>query len=81
MKIQSKVSRGAQKGTTLFPHLHSDGTYVVSMSRFQKDYVRVGTFEEIANYLPKGFSVRMSNAGEGVASASLISPNSITVLR
>lgn len=39
--LHAFVSRGANIGELLFPHQHEDGTYVVSKTRFEDDYVRV----------------------------------------
>jgi hypothetical protein len=63
----------------LHPHLHSDGLYVVSMTRFEKDYVRVPTLAEACEYVKKGFSLRMSNPAAGLRVASLITPSSIKI--
>lgn len=40
--LHAFVSRGTKTGEFLFPHKHEDGTYVVSKTRFEDDYVRVG---------------------------------------
>lgn len=79
MKITSKVSRGQKIGVVLRPHRHKDGTYVVSMTRFAKDYTRVVSLQEVADHISKGFSLRMSNPEEGVVAASLVSPGAISV--
>jgi len=39
--LHSVVQRGKTAGTVLVPHLHADDSYVVSLSRFEKDYVRL----------------------------------------
>jgi hypothetical protein len=39
--LHAFVSRGPDAGELLFPHLHKDGTYVVSQTRFEDDYVRI----------------------------------------
>ena len=79
MEIIAKVVRGKNIGVPLRPHLHSDGTYVVSNTRFEKDYIRTTNLKEVAAHIKKGFSVRMSNPEFGVSAASLISPGAITV--
>jgi hypothetical protein len=70
-----KDGRGA--GTALTPHVHRDGCYVVSMSRFDADYVRVPVGEPLLPWVQRGFSVRMSAPGRA---PSLIHPSSIVVL-
>jgi hypothetical protein len=61
MKIFAKVSRGSQKGEIVTPHRHEDGTYVVSPTRFERDYIRVSTLEEFASEIRKGLKGRMSS--------------------
>lgn len=77
-KMQATVKRGAAIGTILTPHRHPDGMYVVSMTRFEKDYIRVAAEADLPDWLAKGYHVRMSKPS--VAShkaASLIAPASI----
>lgn len=62
--IHSVVSRGKDAGLVLYPHLYPDGSYVVSRSRFEDDYVKVGSLPEIAPWIAKGYSLRMSNPKE-----------------
>lgn len=72
------VQRGKAAGTVLYPHVHADGCYVVSPSRFEKDYVRVRSIDEVKEYLSRGYSLRMSNDDDpNHRSPSLISPDSI----
>jgi hypothetical protein len=72
------VQRGKAAGTVLWPHLHADGCYVVSPSRFQKDYVRVRSLVEVKEHLSRGYSLRMSNEDDpNHRSPSLISPASV----
>lgn len=72
------IKRGKAMGTVLTPHRHADGCYVVSLTRYEKDYVRVGDEQELSDWIAKGYSVRMSNQGvESCRSPSLISPGSI----
>lgn len=59
--LHAVVRRGKAAGTILFPHLHGDGCYVVSPSRFEKDYIRVRSIEEAKEHLRRGYSLRMSN--------------------
>lgn len=79
MEIVATVKRGQYAGKSLFPHKHKDGTYVVSSTRFEKDYIYVHTLEEVKNHILEGFSVRMSNPSEGINASSLIAPSAITV--
>lgn len=73
MKIIAKVGRGKNSGTVLYPHLYEDGSYVVSKTRFIRDYIHVSNLHEVATYVANGYKVRMSNPQAGVAAASLIS--------
>ena len=66
MEISAYVKRGKNAGTILYPHRHKDGAFVVSMTRFERDYIRVGSLTEVAAYAEKGYSVRMSNEKEGI---------------
>ncbi|RWM88949.1 MAG: hypothetical protein EOR84_25625 [Mesorhizobium sp.] len=75
--LHAFVSRGKRMGELLFPHKHEDGTYVVSKTRFEDDYVRVGNESEILSWLEKGFGLRMSNPDKGIKAPSLIMPESI----
>lgn len=77
-KLQATVKRGQSIGTILTPHRHSDGKYVVSMTRFENDYIRVASEAELPDWLAKGYRVRMSNPlVENHKSPSLIAPASI----
>jgi len=75
--LHSFVSRGARVGELLFPHKHEDGVYVVSKTRFEKDYIRVAKESEILPWLEKGYGLRMSNSAKGITVPSLITPESI----
>jgi hypothetical protein len=79
MKITAKIARGKNTGTLLYPHLHKDGMYVVSKTRFERDYIRLANLHEIASHIADGYSLRMSNQEEGVIAASLINPSAISV--
>ncbi|MBN9511616.1 MAG: hypothetical protein J0I21_21210 [Alphaproteobacteria bacterium] len=72
--LHAIVSRGRHAGTTLRPHLHADGCYVVSPTRFERDYIRVSADEALEDYLQKGLSLRMSAPN---IAPSLICPASI----
>jgi hypothetical protein len=73
------VIRGKNAGVVVRPHLHRDGMYVVSKTRFESDYIRVATLREVATHIADGYSVRMSNLEEGVTASSLISSGAIVV--
>jgi hypothetical protein len=60
--LQFVVQRGRAAGTILTPHVHADGCYVVSASRFEKDYIRVRSIDEVKVHLRRGYSLRMSNS-------------------
>lgn len=70
--------RGVGAGAKLLPHRHGDGCFVVSKTRFAKDYVRVPQQDDLWSWVEQGYSVRMSNPSvAGCASPSLIAPASI----
>ena len=75
--LHAFVSRGANEGTLLFPHRHRDGCFVVSKTRFEKDYIRVPDEPDLIGWLEKGYSLRMSNPEGGVKQPSLIEPHKI----
>jgi hypothetical protein len=77
MKIIAKVSRGPQKSEIVTPHRHEDGTYIVSSTRFEKDYIRVTTVEGFASEIRKGLKGRMSSPA--VKGPRLFSPSSIEI--
>ncbi len=77
MKITAKVSRGPQKGEIVRPQRHEDAMYVVSPTRFEKDYIRVATLEEFARQVRKGLKGRMSSPS--VKGPRLFSSKSITI--
>lgn len=74
------VSRGNEPGTILTPHLHEDGKYVASTTRFEQDYVRVESVRELGILAQHGFSVRMSSPSSvNHRAPSLISPGSLKI--
>lgn len=78
MKLYSVVKRGRAIGTELTPHLHGDGAYVVSMTRFRKDYIRVANEADLPGWVSRGYRLRMSNPTvKNHRSPSLICPASI----
>ena len=76
--IRCTVKRGRYIGTVLSPHLHEDGHFVVSLSRFENDYVRVKNEADLIHWVAKGYSVRMSNPNvKSHRAPSLISAGSV----
>ena len=73
--LKAKVARGKHKGKPLFPHKHEDGKYVATTSRFEDDYVRVDTLEELAVLVLAGYGARMSNAETGNAPSYIVNKN------
>ena len=79
-KIRYVVKRGQSIGTILSPHQHKDNHFVVSLTRFEKDYVRIRNEAELLDWVHKGYSVRMSNPDvKSHRSPSLISPSAIEI--
>jgi hypothetical protein len=77
--LRSRVRRGKQSGTLLVPHRYRDGCYVVSMTKFDQDQVRVQTMEQVVAYIQQGYKLRMSDPANP-RSPSLISPKWIEIL-
>ncbi|MFM2411539.1 MAG: hypothetical protein RL481_2367 [Pseudomonadota bacterium] len=77
INLHAFVARGPNIGALLYPHRHRDGSYVVSMTRFEKDYVYIQNPSELLGWLEKGYRLRMSNKDAGVAAPSLIEPSKI----
>lgn len=63
MAIKAKVSSRSKNyaGAPLFPHLHKDGMYVATRTRYKADYVRVETQDQLEALVLKGYGARMSN--------------------
>ncbi len=77
-KLYCVVKRGRSVGTILTPHLHKDNCFVVSLTRYEKDYMRVKQESDLHEWVAKGYSVRMSNStAKSHRSPSLISPGSM----
>ena len=74
--LHAFVARGPDKGTIVFPHKHEDGMFVVSKTRFERDYVRVKD-SDILSWLKQGFGLRMSNPALGIVGPRLFAPPSI----
>jgi len=76
--LRATVQRGKAAGTILTPHMHADSCYVVSPSRYEKDYIRIRSIDEARVYLRRGYSLRMSNPDvPNHRAPSLIKPASI----
>lgn len=73
--FEAKISRGAYKGELLFPHLHDDGRYVASASRFEIDYIRVDNITELEVLVRSGYAARMSNPKVPNAPSLIVSRN------
>ncbi len=73
--IRAQISRGVHKGTHLFPHKHADEKYVATTSRFEEDYVRVDSVDELKALIESGFGARMSNPETGNAPSFIINKN------
>lgn len=74
------VTRGAGKGVELQPHRHEDRKYVASMTRFERDYVRVDSLHELLILVRQGFRIRMSNQDcETHRAPSLIAPDNLRI--
>ena len=76
-RLHAFVSRGPKTGTILYPHKHRDGRYVVSITRFEQDYIYVCEAHELLTWLERGYRLRMSNKGGGVPAPSLIEPGAV----
>ncbi|MGX4642976.1 hypothetical protein [Massilia sp. SYSU DXS3249] len=74
----AKKNRGEFKDEPLYPHLHADGTYVATNSKFKADYIRVDSLSELAALVSAGYGARMSNPATGQA-PSYISHKNITI--
>lgn len=77
MKLHAFVKYGSNQGVLLFPHRHKDGNFVVSMTRFKKDYKLVSHEDHLIAWLEKGYRLRMSNSDRGIRAPSLIAPQNI----
>lgn len=76
-KLHAFVARGPSAGTILKPHRHEDGAFVVSKSRFARDYIRVRDEADLLGWLEKGYKLRMSNPNAGITAPSLVAASSI----
>ncbi|SIT03239.1 HNH endonuclease [Neptunomonas antarctica] len=64
-------------GKPLYPHKHKDGMYVASHSRFERDYVRIETLDQLQALVELGYGARMSNPElrPRVAASIIVSKN------
>ena len=70
--------RGATQNQAKTPHRRPDGTYIVSMDRFAKNYIYVKRYDELVKYIRDGYGVRMSvNGGPAslISSATILAQN------
>jgi len=77
MKLHAFVARGPDKGTLLYPHRHADGQYVVSPTKYERDYVFVSTEPALIGHLESGLKLRMSNPAAGLLAPRLINPENV----
>jgi hypothetical protein len=75
MSLKAKVSRGKYEGTPLFPHLHEDGMYVATRTRYKADYVRVKSLEQLEALVQQGYGARMSNPDITNAPSFIVNKN------
>lgn len=77
VKLHAFVARGADKGALLYPHRHEDGAFVVSPTKYKRDYIRVLNEADLLGHLENGLKLRMSNPDEGLTAPRLMSPESV----
>ena len=75
-RLVARVRRGANAGVPLYPHIHKDGMYVASHTKFEVDYIRVESVGDLEALVRAGYKARMSNQELGRA-PSLISSDNI----
>lgn len=73
--LHAKISRGDHKGKTLSPHKHEDGKFVATTSRFEGDYIRVDSINELVALVQSGYGARMSNPSTGNAPSYIVNKN------
>lgn len=79
--LKAFVQRGKEVGVALLPHRYGDGSYVVSKSRYEEDYVRVDAIENLIDLWKQGYKIRMSAPdSDHHRSPSLIAPGSIELV-
>ncbi|XID75025.1 hypothetical protein ACF3NA_00095 [Alkanindiges sp. WGS2144] len=62
-------------GKPLYPHLHKDKKYIASHTRYEVDYVKVETLEQLEALVRMGYGARMSNKSIGSAPSLIVSKN------
>lgn len=73
--LRGHVKSGEYKGEPLFPHKHKDGMYVATTSRYEDDYIRVSTVEELETLVKSGYGARMSNPNINNAPSYIVNNN------
>lgn len=58
--LEAHVQRGKEAGIALRPHRYADGTYVASETRFKRDYLHVGSLDQLIELWRQGYRIRMS---------------------
>lgn len=76
LRSYSLISAINENGKKVFPHKYPDGNYVVSKTKFKKDYIYLDDLVDIPAFLESGYQLRMSDGRKG-SKASLFSNNSI----
>ncbi|MDW1798134.1 hypothetical protein [Vibrio sp. Vb2297] len=80
LDIYYVTKRGKNKGVIQKPHIHKNGKYVVSKTRFEEDYIFVDNYSEIKIHLEQGFKVRVSSSSPKTA-PSLVSMDSLKIVQ
>lgn len=75
IEITAKKSRGENKREALYPHKYPDGMYVASTSKFEEDYIRVETLEELEVLIRSGYKARMSSPKLSDPPSGIVSKN------
>lgn len=78
MMIRYFPKTGKFKDVEHVPY-QTNGKFVVSKSRFEKDYIYVNTHEEVINHLLCGYKIRMIPSCGGPL--SLIKASSLTMTK
>ena len=73
LALQAIVTRGKNKGLILRPHI-DDGCFIVSLTKYEIDYVRVSIDQPLEPWLTRGYRLRMSGPNHP---AGLIRPESV----
>ncbi|MBS7422748.1 hypothetical protein KHW15_00160 [Pseudomonas syringae] len=73
--LRATISSGNHKGKMLYPHLHKDGKYVASPTRFEIDYIRVDNLDELEVLVRSGYAARMSNPEISNAPSLIVGKN------